>query len=105
MILRYIYNLARKWKVPGVAENPAAGLSAGPDVQRNRFLTEEEAERLMRSIHVDENQTAARSIMLLLLTGGAAQRDHLRQMGLRRLEEQDAVGAEIEIRPRPRHRA
>jgi len=69
VILRYIYNLARKWKVPGVGDNPAAGLSAGPDVQRNRFLTEEEAEALVRSIHVDENQTAARSIMLLLLTG------------------------------------
>jgi integrase len=70
VILRYIYNLARKWKVPGVSENPAAGLSAGPDVQRSRFLTELEAEALMRAIHVDENQTAARSILLLLLTGG-----------------------------------
>ena len=69
VILRYIYNLARKWKVPGGVENPAAGLSAGPEVQRNRFLSEEEAEALMRSIHSDENQTAARSIMLLLLTG------------------------------------
>jgi integrase len=69
VILRYIYNLARKWKVPGVIENPAAGLSAGPDVQRNRFLSEDEAESLMRSIHIDENQTAARSITLLLLTG------------------------------------
>jgi integrase len=70
VILRYIYNLARKWKVPGGIENPAAGLSAGPDVQRNRFLTEEEAECLVRAIQTDENQTAARSIMLLLLTGG-----------------------------------
>jgi integrase len=70
VILRYVYNLARKWKVSGVIDNPAAGLSAGPDVQRNRFLTEEEAEALVRSIHVDENQTAARAIMLLLLTGG-----------------------------------
>ena len=70
VILRYIYNLARKWKVPGGLENPAAGLSAGPDVQRNRFLSEEEAEALVRAIHADENQTAARSIMLLLLTGG-----------------------------------
>ncbi len=69
VILRYLYNLARKWKVPGAVENPAAGLSAGPDVQRNRFLTEGEAESLVRSINVDENQTAARSIMLLLLTG------------------------------------
>ena len=32
VILRYIYNLARKWKTPGGADNPAAGLSAGPDV-------------------------------------------------------------------------
>jgi integrase len=69
VILRYLYNLARKWKVPGAVDNPAAGLTAGPDVQRNRFLTEEEAEALVRSLHVDENQTAARSILLLLLTG------------------------------------
>ncbi|AXK80284.1 site-specific integrase [Pseudolabrys taiwanensis] len=69
VILRYIYNLARKWKVPGGLENPAAGLTAGPDVQRNRFLSEEEAEALMRAIHADENRTAARCIMLLLLTG------------------------------------
>ena len=69
VILRYNYNLARKWKVPGGAENPAAGLSAGPDVQRNRFLSEQEAEALVRSINIDENQIAARAIMLLLLTG------------------------------------
>jgi integrase len=69
VIIRYIYNLARKWKTPGGENNPAAGLSAGPEVQRNRFLTEWEAENLVRAIHVDENQTAARSIMLLLLTG------------------------------------
>lgn len=69
VILRYIFNLARKWKVAGVVENPASGLSAGPDVQRNRFLTEEEAESLVRAIHADENRTAARSILLLLMTG------------------------------------
>jgi hypothetical protein len=66
VILRYLYKLARKWKVPGGTENPTAGLSAGPDVQRNRFLSREEAESLVRSIQSDENQTAARSIMLLL---------------------------------------
>src|SRR5579875_2035230 len=69
VILRYLFNLARRWKVPGVVDNPAAGLTAGPDVQRNRFLTEAEADALMRSLRVDENQTAARAIMLLLLTG------------------------------------
>jgi integrase len=55
--------------VPGGVDNPAAGLSAGPDVQRNRFLSEEEAEALVRAIHADENRTAARCILLLLLTG------------------------------------
>ena len=70
IIIRYMYNLARKWKVPGGLENPATGLSAGPDVQRNRFLSEDEASALMQSLKVDENQTAARAIMLLLLTGG-----------------------------------
>lgn len=77
VILRYIYNLARKWKVPGGNENPASGLSAGPEVKRNRFLTEEEAENLVRAIHADENKTAARSFMLLLLTG--ARRNEITQ--------------------------
>jgi integrase len=69
VITRYLFNLARRWKVPGVTENPAAGLSAGPDVMRNRFLTEDEVGRLVHALQVDENRTAAQSIMLLLLTG------------------------------------
>ncbi len=69
VILRYIYNLAARWKVPGASENPASGLTAGPEVQRNRFLTEVEARALISSIEVDENRTAANCIMLLLLTG------------------------------------
>lgn len=69
VIIRYIFNLARKWKVGGVTENPASGLTAGPDVQKSRFLTDEEAQRLVRSIEDDENRIAARAILLLLLTG------------------------------------
>lgn len=69
VILRYMFNLARKWKVPGVTDNPASALSAGPDVQRNRFLSETEVECLVDAIRKDENQTAARAILLLLLTG------------------------------------
>jgi integrase len=70
ILLRYIYNLGRKWRVAGMAENPTLGLSTAPDVQRDRFLTPEETQRLIRAIEGDENQTAARAIMLLLLTGG-----------------------------------
>jgi integrase len=69
VILRYIYNLAAKWKVPGAGDNPAGGLTAGPEVQRNRFLTEDEAKALILSIQADENRTAATCILLLLLTG------------------------------------
>ncbi len=70
ILLRYIYNLGRKWRIPGMTENPTLGLSTAPDVQRDRFLTAEETQRLIASVENDENQTAARAIMLLLLTGG-----------------------------------
>lgn len=69
IVLRHIYNLARKWRIPGVVENPTAGINLAPDVNRERFLSIEEAQRLIASIKQDENQVAANAIMLLLLTG------------------------------------
>ncbi|MBX9847032.1 MAG: tyrosine-type recombinase/integrase [Xanthobacteraceae bacterium] len=69
IILRHIFNLARKWRVPGVTENPTAGINLAPDVNRERFLSLDEAQRLIASIEQDENQVAAKAIMLLLLTG------------------------------------
>jgi len=70
VILRYLFNLAVKWKVPGVAANPTAGVEMGSEVQRNRFLTKDETQRLVSAISADENTTAANAILLLLLTGG-----------------------------------
>jgi integrase len=70
VIIRYIYNLAIKWRVPGVTLNPTAGIELGPEIQRNRFLTKDEVQVLAAAIAVDENRTAANAIMLLLLTGG-----------------------------------
>jgi integrase len=69
MILRYLYNLGAKWKVPGVNKNPTSGIELGQEAQRNRFLSREEAQRLVTAIAVDENRTAANAIMLLMLTG------------------------------------
>jgi integrase len=69
IVLRHIFNLARKWRVSGVTENPTAGINLAPDVNRERFLSLEEAQRLIASIEQDENQVAAKAIMLLLLTG------------------------------------
>ena len=77
MILRYMYNLAAKWKVPGVAANPTRGIELGQEAQRNRFLTREEAQRLVDAITVDENRTAANAILLLMLTG--ARRNEITQ--------------------------
>jgi integrase len=77
MILRYMYNLAAKWKVPGVAANPTRGIELGQEAQRNRFLSRQEAQRLVDAITVDENRTAANAILLLMLTG--ARRNEITQ--------------------------
>ena len=77
MILRYMYNLAAKWKVPGVTRNPTGGIELGQEAQRNRFLSREEAQRLVDAITVDENRIAANAILLLMLTG--ARRNEITQ--------------------------
>lgn len=77
IVLRHIFNLARKWRVPGITENPTTGINLAPDVNRERFLSLEEAQRLVVSIEQDENTVAAKAIMLLLLTG--ARRNEITQ--------------------------
>jgi integrase len=69
IVLRHIFNLARKWRVPGVGENPTTGINLAPDVNRECYLSQEEAQRLVAAIEQDENEGAADAIMLLLLTG------------------------------------
>ena len=69
VILRYIFNLAIRWTVIAPGTNPASAIPVPPDVQRSRYLTEEEAGRLIDSIEMDENRVAAKAIMLLLMTG------------------------------------
>lgn len=70
ILIRYIYNLGRKWGIAGCEKNPSAGLKTVPDVCRERFLTDEETQRLLSAIEHDENRVAAAAIKLLLLTGG-----------------------------------
>ena len=69
VLLRYIYNLARKWNVPGASANPTQGMGLAPDVQRQRFLTSDETQRLLAALDADDNKLAANAIKLLLLTG------------------------------------
>src|ERR1700683_5145558 len=70
ILIRFIYNLGRKWGVPGCGKNPASGLKTVPDVCCERFLTNQEAQRLWSALHADENRVAAYAIKLLLLPGG-----------------------------------
>lgn len=77
IVMRHLFNLARKWRVAGVTDNPTTGIHLAPDVTRERFLTFEEAQRLIASIEQDENRPAANAILLLLLTG--ARRNEITQ--------------------------
>ena len=70
ILLRYIFNLARKWKIAGaMIDNPTAALQVAPQVHRERFLSADETRRLLEAIAADENRLAANAILLLLLTG------------------------------------
>jgi integrase len=69
VILRFLFNLIRKWNVLRGPENPASGIPIPADVQRNRFLDKDETKRLVEALARDENQVAAKAILLLLLTG------------------------------------
>src|SRR5262245_39017301 len=69
VILRYLFNLVGKWNVVRGLENPASGIPVPADVQRNRFLDKDETKRLVEALAKDENQVAAKAILLLLLTG------------------------------------
>ncbi len=69
VLLRYIFNLAHRWSIPGAGVNPTAGITPAPEAPRQRFLTRDEADRLLAAIGEERNRSAADAIMLLLLTG------------------------------------
>ncbi|WP_191970230.1 tyrosine-type recombinase/integrase [Methylobacterium planeticum] len=69
IVLRFAYNLARRWKLPGASENPVTGIKLAEEHHRERFLTEVETKRLVDALSVDTNRVAANAILLLLLTG------------------------------------
>jgi integrase len=67
-VLKYVFNCARRWNF--LEESPARDVSALPEHGfRERYLSEEEALRLISVLSVTPNRQAARAIKLLLLTG------------------------------------
>jgi len=67
-LLKYAFNCARRWGF--IAESPARDVQALPEKEfRERYLSEDEARRLLEELDAEKDQQAARAIRLLLFTG------------------------------------
>ena len=70
VLMRYIFNLAIEWEIPGVQANPTKGVPlAEVNNQRDRYLTEGELKRLSKAVKESENPMLAPIISMLVLTG------------------------------------
>jgi integrase len=70
VLLRYGFSLAMKWQVPGIASNPAKELpNLKQDNRIERYLSPEEAIRLMQSVRVSENAMLQFIVPYLIYTG------------------------------------
>lgn len=77
ILMRYVFNLAIKWEVPGVKANPSKDI---PLMEENnkleRYLTQDEAHRLYDAVCGSENPML-RFIMPMLLMTGARKKEVL----------------------------
>jgi integrase len=70
ILLRYIYNLAIKWETAGILKNPTAGIPLlEENNQKERYLTPEEARKLVAALKGSENKMLQFIIPMLILTG------------------------------------
>ena len=66
--MKYAFNCARRWGF--IVESPARDVSALPEKEfRERYLSEEEARRLLDALDADKDRQAAQVVKLLLFTG------------------------------------
>ena len=74
ILTRYMFNLAQRWKIGGVPENPCRTVDLyHPKNARERFLTKEEINRLLEELDRSRNRLLRYIVMLLLLTGARKQ--------------------------------
>jgi len=77
ILVRYIFNLALKWELPGVTKNPTKGVPLfGENNKRERYLSQEEAQRLHTAL-LDSANPMLRYIVPMLLLSGARKREVL----------------------------
>lgn len=70
IMVRYMFNLAKKWGFNGADVNPACGITLFQvNNQRERYLTRSEVQALKEAINESENTQLQHIVVLLLLTG------------------------------------
>jgi len=55
VLLKYRFNLAIKWEIPGVKVNPAVGVKLHETNAREQFLTAEGTQRLLAELDNSRN--------------------------------------------------
>lgn len=70
VLLRYLFNIAIRWDVGGIKENPTKNYALPRiDNHRERFLSKEETQRLLSALNSSRNKMLRYIIPMLLLTG------------------------------------
>ena len=70
ILLRYAMNLAMRWEIPGITKNPTKDVPLFEDPHnKERYLSEEEAQRLYRAVQDSVNPMLQYIIPMLILTG------------------------------------
>jgi len=70
IMMRYIFNLAIRWEVPGIKANPCSRVPLlEVNNKRERYLNQEEAKRLYDAVCESENGMLKFIVPMLILTG------------------------------------
>ena len=74
ILIRYIFNLAIKWETTGIAKNPTAGIPLlEENNKKERYLTGDEANKLIVALQKSENKMLQYIVPMLILTGARKQ--------------------------------
>ena len=74
ILMRYIFNLAIRWETPGIKNNPTAGIPLlEENNKKERYLTADEANRLILELQQSENSMLQYIVPMLILTGARKQ--------------------------------
>ena len=70
ILLRFIFNLAIKWEIPGITENPTNGIPLfEANNARERYLSREEVQRLCVALLESKSPMLRYIVLMLILTG------------------------------------